>query len=66
MFNSMNDAFGDAQFPVVTIGDLADLSVEEKMEQFDVTLKQIAAVLDFVAQRLRGENRRGGPTHPNR
>jgi uncharacterized protein (DUF433 family) len=29
------------------------LTVEEVMEQFDVTREQIAAVLDFVAQSLR-------------
>ena len=29
-----------------------DLSVEEVMEQFDVTREQIAAVLDFVHQSL--------------
>jgi len=35
------------------IENLEDLSVEEVMEQFDVTREQIAAVLDFVAQSLR-------------
>jgi uncharacterized protein (DUF433 family) len=35
------------------IENLEDLSVEEVMEQFDVTREQITAVLDFVAQSLR-------------
>ena len=34
--------------------NLEGLSVEEVMEQFDVTREQIAAVLEFVAQSLRG------------
>jgi uncharacterized protein (DUF433 family) len=46
--------FRDTRLPVVTvIENLEDLSVEEVMEQFDVTRKQIAAVLDFVAQSLK-------------
>jgi uncharacterized protein (DUF433 family) len=46
--------FRDTRLPVATvIENLEDLSVEEVMEQFDVTLEQIAAVLDFVAQSLR-------------
>jgi uncharacterized protein (DUF433 family) len=41
--------------PVATvIENLEDLSVEEVMEQFDVTREQIAAVLEFVAQSLKG------------
>jgi hypothetical protein len=37
--------------PVATvIENLEDLSVDEVMEQFDVTREQITAVLDFVAQ----------------
>jgi uncharacterized protein (DUF433 family) len=35
------------------IENLEDLSVEEVMEQFDVSREQIAAVLDFVAESLR-------------
>jgi uncharacterized protein (DUF433 family) len=35
------------------IEKLEDLSVEEVVEQFDVTREQIAAVLDFVAQSLK-------------
>jgi len=39
--------------PVATvIENLEDLSVEEVMEQFDVTREQITAVLEFVAQSL--------------
>jgi uncharacterized protein (DUF433 family) len=34
------------------IENLEDLSVEEVMEQFDVTREQIRAVLDFVARSL--------------
>jgi len=40
--------------PVATvIENLEDLSIEEVVEQFDVTREQIAAVLEFVAQNLR-------------
>ena len=43
--------FRDTRLPVATvIENLEDLSVEEVMEQFDVTREQIAAVLEFVAQ----------------
>ena len=34
------------------IENLEDLSIEEVMEQFDVTREQITAVLDFVAKSL--------------
>jgi len=34
------------------IENLEDLSIEEVMEQFDVTREQITAVLDFVARSL--------------
>jgi uncharacterized protein (DUF433 family) len=45
--------FKDTRLPVATvIENLEDLSVEEVMEQFDVTRAQIAAVLDFVARSL--------------
>jgi uncharacterized protein (DUF433 family) len=45
--------FRDTRLPVATvIENLEDLSIEEVMEQFDVTREQIAAVLDFVAQSL--------------
>jgi uncharacterized protein (DUF433 family) len=47
--------FRDTRLPVATvIENLEDLSVEEVMEQFDVTREQINAVLDFVAQSLKG------------
>ena len=51
---SLLDVFRDTGLPVATvIENLEDLSVEEVMEQFDVTREQIAAVLDFVAKSLR-------------
>ncbi|HMD76417.1 MAG TPA: DUF433 domain-containing protein [Terracidiphilus sp.] len=53
--------FRDTRLPVATvIENLEDLSVEEAMEQFDVTREQIAAVLEFVAQSLKGSA--PGPT----
>jgi uncharacterized protein (DUF433 family) len=46
--------FRGCRLPVATvIENLEDLSVEEVMEQFDVTREQIVAVLDFVARSLR-------------
>ena len=46
--------FRDTRLPVATvIENLEDLSVDEVMEQFDVTREQIEAVLEFVAQSLR-------------
>jgi uncharacterized protein (DUF433 family) len=46
--------FRDTRLPVATvIENLEDLSVDEVMEQFDVTREQIAAVLEFVAESLR-------------
>ena len=46
--------FRNTRLPVATvIENLEDLSVEEVMEQFDVTREQIVAVLDFVAQSLK-------------
>jgi uncharacterized protein (DUF433 family) len=46
--------FRGTRLPVATvIENLEDLSVEEVMEQFDVSRDQIAAVLDFVAESLR-------------
>ncbi len=45
--------FKGTRLPVATvIENLEDLSIEEVMEQFDVTREQIAAVLEFVAQSL--------------
>lgn len=47
--------FRGTRLPVATvIENLEDLSVEEVMEQFDVSREQIAAVLDFVAESLKG------------
>ena len=46
--------FRETRLPVATvIENLEDMSVEEVMEQFDVTREQISAVLEFVAQSLR-------------
>ena len=46
--------FRGTRLPVATvIENLEDLSIEEVMEQFDVTREQIVAVLDFVARSLR-------------
>jgi uncharacterized protein (DUF433 family) len=46
--------FKDTRLPVATvIENLEDLSIEEVMEQFDVTREQITAVLAFVAQSLK-------------
>ena len=46
--------FRGTRLPVATVlQNLEDLSVEEVMEQFDVTREQIAAVLEFVAQSLK-------------
>ena len=48
--------FKGTRLPVATvIENLVDLSVEEVMEQFDVTREQITAVLEFVAQSLRAD-----------
>jgi uncharacterized protein (DUF433 family) len=45
--------FRGTRLPVATvIENLEDLSIEEVMEQFDVSREQIAAVLDFVAETL--------------
>lgn len=48
--------FRDTRLPVATvIENLEDLSIEEVMEQFDISREQIVAVLDFVAQSLQTE-----------
>ena len=48
--------FKGTRLPVATvIENLEDLSIDEVMEQFDVTREQITAVLDFVADSLRAE-----------
>lgn len=49
--------FKGTRLPVATvIENLEDLSIDEVMEQFDVTRDQITAVLDFVAESLRPES----------
>ncbi len=46
--------FKDTRLPVATvIENLEDLSMEEVMEEFDVTREQITAVLNFVAESLK-------------
>jgi uncharacterized protein (DUF433 family) len=56
--------FRGTRMPVVTIFEnLEDMSVDEILEQFDVSRKQIDAVLAFVAQSLKdpiGTHRRVG------
>ena len=48
--------FKGTRLPVATvIENLEDLSVDEVIEQFDVSREQIEAVLDFVAESLRTE-----------
>ena len=48
--------FKGTRLPVATvIENLEDLSVDEVIEQFDVTREQIKAVLEFVAKSLRAE-----------
>ncbi len=54
--------FKDTRLPVATvIENLEDLSVEEVMEQFDVTREQIASVLEFVAESLKAS----APSQPS-
>jgi uncharacterized protein (DUF433 family) len=46
--------FKGTRLPVATvIENLEDLSVDEVIEQFDVSREQIETVLDFVAESLR-------------
>jgi uncharacterized protein (DUF433 family) len=45
--------FRNTRLPVATvIENLEDMSIDEVMEQFDVTREQIEAVLEFVSQSL--------------
>jgi len=45
--------FRNTRLPVATvIENLEDMSIDEVMEQFDVTREQIEAVLEFVGQSL--------------
>jgi uncharacterized protein (DUF433 family) len=49
--------FRDTRLPVATvIENLEELSIDEVVEQFDVTREQIAAVLEFVARSLRSSS----------
>jgi uncharacterized protein (DUF433 family) len=49
--------FKGTRLPVATvIENLEDLSIDEVIEQFDVTREQVAAVLAFVAQSLRASD----------
>jgi uncharacterized protein (DUF433 family) len=52
--------FRGTRLPVVTIFEnLEDgLSIEEIMEQFDVTREQVTAVLEFAARSLEAPTRR--------
>ena len=46
--------FKGTRLPVATvIENLEDLSIDEVIEQFDVTREQVMAVLEFVAKSLR-------------
>ena len=48
--------FKGTRLPVATvIENLEDFSIDEVMEQFDVTREQVTAVLEFVAESLRSE-----------
>ena len=48
--------FKGTRLPVATvIENLEELSVDEVMEQFDVSREQVTAVLEFVAESLRSE-----------
>jgi uncharacterized protein (DUF433 family) len=56
--------FKGTRLPVATvIENLDDLSIDEVIEQFDVTREQVAAVLEFVAQSLRASDVPAG-AHP--
>jgi uncharacterized protein (DUF433 family) len=46
--------FKGTRLPVATIiENLEDLSIDEVIEQFDVTREQVMAILEFVAKSLR-------------
>ena len=48
--------FKGTRLPVATvIENLEDLSIDEVIEQFDVTREQVTAVLDCVAKSLRAD-----------
>jgi uncharacterized protein (DUF433 family) len=49
--------FKGTRLPVATvIENLEDLSIDQVIEQFDVTREQVKAVLEFVAQSLRASD----------
>ena len=49
--------FKGTRLPVATvIENLEDLSIDEVIEQYDVTREQVTAVLEFVAQSLRSSD----------
>jgi uncharacterized protein (DUF433 family) len=49
--------FRGTRLPVATvIENLEDLSIDEVIEQYDVTREQVTAVLEFVAQSLRSSD----------
>ena len=48
--------FKGTRLPVATvIENLEDLSIDEVIEQFDVTREQVQAVREFVAESLRSD-----------
>ena len=48
--------FKGTRLPVATvIENLEDLSIDEVLEQFEVSRDQVTAVLEFVAESLRSE-----------
>ena len=56
--------FKGTRLPVATvIENLEDLSIDEVIEQFDVTREQIMSVLEFVAASLRADPAATG-AHP--
>ncbi|MBL8142233.1 MAG: DUF433 domain-containing protein [Acidobacteria bacterium] len=55
--------FKGTRLPVATvIENLEDLSVDEVLEQFEVTREQVTAVLEFVVDSLRAKAAAGA--HP--
>ena len=57
--------FKGTRLPVATvIENLEDLSVDEVIEQFDVTRAQVTAVLEFVAESLRASAVSAGASPP--
>ena len=56
--------FTGTRLPVATvIENLEDLTIDEVIEQFDVTREQVTAVLEFVAESLRSEVPAGARHH---